>query len=99
LHKCVDLFRRVAPQLVFTLSPVDKMMDHVMTSQLAQAARFAYGAPNASLFPLREGSGMKAVVLVLGSTVTSLLFVAAVFVLLGQGSPNLSLQRTRFARR
>jgi LmbE family N-acetylglucosaminyl deacetylase len=58
LHKCVDLLRRIAPQLVFTLSPVDYMMDHVMTSQLAQAASFAYGAPNASLFPLREGSGV-----------------------------------------
>lgn len=56
LHKAVDLFRRVAPQLVFTHSPLDYMMDHVMTSQLARAASFAYGAPNASLFPLREGS-------------------------------------------
>lgn len=56
LHKVVDLFRRVAPQLAFTHSPVDYMMDHVMVSQLARAASFVYGAPNISQFPLREGS-------------------------------------------
>jgi LmbE family N-acetylglucosaminyl deacetylase len=58
LHKSVDLLRRVAPQLVFTHSPADYMMDHVVVSQLARAASFAYGAPNASTLPLREGSGV-----------------------------------------
>lgn len=56
LHKCMDLFRRVAPQLVFTHSPLDYMMDHVVVSQLARAASFAYGAPNSSTLPLLEGS-------------------------------------------
>ncbi len=56
LQKCYDLFRRLAPQLVFSHSPLDYMMDHVMVSQLARAASFIYGAPNISAVPLREGS-------------------------------------------
>ena len=32
------------------------MMDHEMASLLARAASFAYGVPNASTLPLREGS-------------------------------------------
>lgn len=58
LRKCLDVFRRVGAQLVFTHSPLDYMMDHVVTSQLARAASFVYGAPNASALPLREGSGV-----------------------------------------
>ena len=46
----------MAPQLVFTHTPSDYMMDHVMASLLARAASFVYGAPNISTFPLREGS-------------------------------------------
>ncbi len=56
LQKCIDLFRRVAPSLVFTLAPKDYMVDHEMASLLARGASFIYGAPNASAFPLREGS-------------------------------------------
>jgi LmbE family N-acetylglucosaminyl deacetylase len=56
LQKSIELFRRVAPQLVFTHSPLDYMMDHVVVSQLARAASFIYGAPNISALPLREGS-------------------------------------------
>ena len=56
LYKSVDLFRRVAPQLVFTHSPFDYMMDHVVTSQLARAASFGYGARNSSKLPLLEHS-------------------------------------------
>jgi LmbE family N-acetylglucosaminyl deacetylase len=56
LHKCIDLFRGVAPQLAFTHSPLDYMMDHVVTSQLARAASFVHGAPNISTLPLREGT-------------------------------------------
>ena len=58
LHKCVDLLRRVAPSLVFTLAPRDYMVDHEMASLLARSASFIYGAPNASAFPLLEGSGV-----------------------------------------
>lgn len=56
LQKCIDLFRQIAPALVFTLAPQDYMVDHEMASLLARGASFIYGAPNASAFPLREGS-------------------------------------------
>ena len=56
LRKAVDLFRRVAPSLVFTHAPKDYMMDHEQVSLLARAASFGYGAPNASTFPLKPGS-------------------------------------------
>lgn len=56
LRKAVDLFRRVAPTLVFTHAAKDYMMDHEQASLLARAASFAYGAPNASAFPLKLGS-------------------------------------------
>jgi len=48
LHKTVDLFRRIAPSLVFTHAARDYMMDHEIVSMLARAASFAYGARNAS---------------------------------------------------
>jgi len=54
LQKSLDLFRRVMPSLVFTLSPKDYMMDHQMTSLLARGASFLFGAPNASAVPLKE---------------------------------------------
>jgi LmbE family N-acetylglucosaminyl deacetylase len=56
LQKSIDLFRRVAPTLVFTHAPKDYMLDHEMTSLLARMASFIYGAPNASLFPVLPGS-------------------------------------------
>ena len=58
LQKTYDLFRRIAPSLVFTHAPKDYMMDHEMASLLARAASFLYGAPNCSAFPLLEGSGV-----------------------------------------
>jgi LmbE family N-acetylglucosaminyl deacetylase len=56
LRKVYDLFRRVAPQLVFTHAPKDYMMDHEMASLLARAASFIYAGPNVSAFPVIEGS-------------------------------------------
>lgn len=56
IRKVIDVFRRVAPTLVFTHAPRDYMMDHEVTSMLARAATFGYGAPNASHWPLVEGS-------------------------------------------
>jgi LmbE family N-acetylglucosaminyl deacetylase len=56
IRKAIDLFRVVAPSLVFTHPPADYMMDHEQVHLLARAASFAYGAPNASRRPLREGS-------------------------------------------
>ena len=58
LHKAIDLFRRVAPSLVFTHAAKDYMMDHEMVSLLARQASFMYGAPNASLHPLLSGSAV-----------------------------------------
>ncbi len=51
LRKTIDLFRRIAPTLVFTHAPKDYMMDHEMVSLLARAASFGYGAPNVSTAP------------------------------------------------
>lgn len=51
IRKAMDLFRRVAPSLVFTHAPRDYMMDHEQVSMLARGASFLYGAPNASPLP------------------------------------------------
>jgi LmbE family N-acetylglucosaminyl deacetylase len=56
IQKTVDLFRRVAPSLVFTHAPKDYMLDHEQASLLARMGTFLYGAPNASAFPVRPGS-------------------------------------------
>ncbi len=56
LQKSFDLFRRVAPSLVFIHAAKDYMMDHEMASLLGRAASFLYGAPNCSRFPVLEGS-------------------------------------------
>jgi LmbE family N-acetylglucosaminyl deacetylase len=56
LRKTIDLFRQVAPSLVFTHAPQDYMMDHEITSLLARAGSFIYGAPNASVLPVLPGS-------------------------------------------
>jgi LmbE family N-acetylglucosaminyl deacetylase len=56
IQKTMDLFRRVAPTLVFTHAARDYHVDHEQTSVLARAASFGYGAPNISGFPLRPGS-------------------------------------------
>jgi len=58
LQKAYDLFRRVAPALVFTHAPQDYMIDHEQASLLARAASFLYAAPNVSAFPLAEGSAV-----------------------------------------
>jgi len=56
LQKCYELFRRVAPQLVFIHSPQCYMMDHVEASHLGRSASFIYPVPNISAMPLREGT-------------------------------------------
>jgi LmbE family N-acetylglucosaminyl deacetylase len=52
IRKTIDLFRQVAPSLVFLPAPRDYMVDHEMASLLGRAASFVYGVPNASGFPL-----------------------------------------------
>jgi LmbE family N-acetylglucosaminyl deacetylase len=56
LRKAHDLFRTIAPALVFTHAPKDYMTDHEMASLLGRAAAFAYAVPNISELPLRAES-------------------------------------------
>jgi LmbE family N-acetylglucosaminyl deacetylase len=56
IKKTIDLFRQVAPSLVFVHAPRDYMLDHDVASQLGRAASFVYGIPNASAFPVLEKS-------------------------------------------
>jgi len=56
LQKTIDLFRDIAPSLVFTHAAKDYMMDHEMVSLLARAASFVYGAPNVSTHPRKPES-------------------------------------------
>ncbi len=57
-QKAIDLFRRVAPTLVFAHAHRDYMLDHEQVHLLARCASFVYGAPNVSAFPLLPGSGI-----------------------------------------
>ena len=56
VQKAIDLFRRVAPTLLFTHPRHDYMLDHEQTHLLARAAAFSYSIPNASPLPLVDGS-------------------------------------------
>jgi LmbE family N-acetylglucosaminyl deacetylase len=56
LRKAYDLFRRIAPSLVFTHPWRDYMTDHEQASSIARAASFIYAAPNVSAFPVRADS-------------------------------------------
>jgi LmbE family N-acetylglucosaminyl deacetylase len=56
LRKCIDLFRDVAPTLVFTCAARDYMVDHEMASLLARSASFVYSVPNITVWPLKPGS-------------------------------------------
>lgn len=58
IQKAIDLFRGLAPSLVFTHAPKDYMIDHEVVSLLARNASFAYGIPNATTQPLQSGSGI-----------------------------------------
>jgi LmbE family N-acetylglucosaminyl deacetylase len=55
IRKAIDLFRTIAPTLVFTHAPHDYMLDHEQISLLARAASFIASAPNASQLPLQPG--------------------------------------------
>lgn len=55
-RKAIDLFRRIAPTLVFTHARNDYMLDHEQVHQLARSATFSYSIPNASTFSVIEGS-------------------------------------------
>jgi LmbE family N-acetylglucosaminyl deacetylase len=55
-RKVIDLFRQVAPTLLFTHPRHDYMLDHEQVHLLARAAAFSYSIPNASKLPLVPGS-------------------------------------------
>lgn len=57
-RKTIDLFRRIAPSLVFTHPRHDYMLDHEQVHLLARGAAFSYPVPNASSLPLAEGSAI-----------------------------------------
>ena len=46
INKTVELLREVKPAVVFTASPSDYMVDHEMTSRIAQTACFCAGIKN-----------------------------------------------------
>jgi LmbE family N-acetylglucosaminyl deacetylase len=58
IRKSMDLFRAIAPTLVFTHAPKDYMLDHEQVSLLARGASFLYGAPNASTLPRHPESAV-----------------------------------------
>jgi LmbE family N-acetylglucosaminyl deacetylase len=57
-RKVIDLFRKVAPSMVFTHPRHDYMLDHEQTHLLARSAAFSYPIPNASTLPLVAGSAI-----------------------------------------
>jgi LmbE family N-acetylglucosaminyl deacetylase len=58
LRKVIDLFRRVAPTMVFTHALRDYMLDHEQTALLARGASFLYAAPYASSHPRPANAGV-----------------------------------------
>lgn len=58
IQKSLDLFREVAPSLVFTHPRIDYHNDHEQVHLLARAAAFGYAIPNGSELPLKEGSAV-----------------------------------------
>jgi len=58
IRKVTDLFRRVAPTLLFTHPRHDYMLDHEVVHTLARAAAFSYAIPNASELPMVDGSAI-----------------------------------------
>ena len=49
LLKAIALVRKVRPLIVFTASPSDYMIDHEVTSKIAQTACMAAGIPNVEI--------------------------------------------------
>lgn len=46
LHKAIELYRKVKPDIVITASPEDYIIDHEITSKIAQTACIAAAIPN-----------------------------------------------------
>jgi LmbE family N-acetylglucosaminyl deacetylase len=58
IRKTIDLFRRIAPALVFAHAPHDYMLDHEQASMLARGASFVFGAPNITNVPRHPESAV-----------------------------------------
>lgn len=58
IRKVAELFRRVAPSVVFVHSPRDYMLDHEQASMLGRGATFLFSIPNISEAPVKEGSAV-----------------------------------------
>jgi LmbE family N-acetylglucosaminyl deacetylase len=58
IAKAIDLFRLVAPSLVFAHPRHDYMLDHEQAHLLARAAAFSYPIPNASALPRTDGAAV-----------------------------------------
>jgi len=56
IQKSFDLFRRIAPTLVFTHAEKDYMLDHEQAHLLARGAAFMHACPNASEQPMIGGT-------------------------------------------
>ena len=56
IRKAIDLFREVAPTLVFTHARDDYMLDHEQVHLLARCATFGYPIPNTSSLQMVDGS-------------------------------------------
>jgi LmbE family N-acetylglucosaminyl deacetylase len=57
-RKAIDLFRQIAPTLVFTHPRHDYMLDHEQVHLLARSACFSFAIPNASTLPLPAGAAI-----------------------------------------
>jgi LmbE family N-acetylglucosaminyl deacetylase len=57
-RKAIDLFRQIAPTLVFTHPRHDYMLDHEQVHLLARSATFSFPIPNASSLPLPVGAAV-----------------------------------------
>jgi LmbE family N-acetylglucosaminyl deacetylase len=57
-RKAIDLFRQIAPTLVFTHPRHDYMLDHEQVHLLARSASFSFPIPNASALPLPAGAAI-----------------------------------------
>jgi LmbE family N-acetylglucosaminyl deacetylase len=58
LLKVISLVRRVRPEIVFTMSPEDYMVDHEVTSALVQTACFAAGMKNVETIDAEPFAGI-----------------------------------------
>lgn len=57
-RKAIELFRKIAPSIVFTHPRHDYMLDHEQVHLLSRSASFAFAMPNVTQSPLVPGSAV-----------------------------------------